>query len=388
MQPVATRSRSALAAALGLLVSSVWFAAPASAFEWQVDVTPAGELFPALDLSQATKRTDRGFGDGNGLVSVHITGADIPDRLVLRVDTPGLRRPAVVDVTQIGKDAPLRLTLKPRLDWDIEALAAMRETRTQMLHVALESSGAAQARDVEIRVHPLDDALYYVREGNEHVDLGWVFAGYVNPDDPVVDDVLALAREIDPDFDVGADDPQRALGRVSAIWAALERHGLRYDAGDPALSRGPEVWSQRVRLADETWRDRRANCIDGSVLVASVLERIGLHALIVLVPGHAFVGYRLDAGRGRAQFLETTLLGVNPSASSAGFDAARRAGRARWRKAAARLDGRHGPDYALIDIGAARTYGIIPIEPAAAIVRTTSDTGETPAGYSPRRGSP
>ena len=110
--------------------------------------------------------------------------------------------------------------------------------------------------------------------------------------------------------------------------------------------------------AEATWRDRRANCIDSSVLIAAALERIGLQPLIVLVPGHAFVGYR--NGDGSAEFLETTLLGVRAGAADS-FERARAAGRARWRKAAAKLDGRHAPDYALVDILKARQLGIRPL---------------------------
>ena len=49
------------------------------------------------------------------------------------------------------------------------------------------------------------------------------------------------------------------------------------------------------------------------------------------------------------------------AAIAANFEAARSAGRARWRRAASRFDRRHAPDYALIDIGTARSYGIIPL---------------------------
>jgi hypothetical protein len=96
-----------------------------------------------------------------------------------------------------------------------------------------------------------------------------------------------------------------------------------------------------------------------------VFERLGLRAFIVLVPGHAFAGYA--HADGTREFLETTLLGapapgLDADARAArNVEAARRAGRARWRSAAARMDGRHAPAWALIDIGTARAYGIIPL---------------------------
>jgi hypothetical protein len=365
----------------------------AQAFEWQVDVTPAGELFPALDLSQAPAEAGRAPGGGNGLVSVRLRGTDLPRRLRLEVDTPGLARPTVLELERKAGDGATTLDLHPRLEWDVAALRGLKHVRTQDLRVVLDAAGRREARATAVQLHPLDDAPYYVREGRDRVDLGWAFAGYVDPQDRVVDEVLALARAIEPGFDtiVDAADPDATLRRIRAVWGALEQRGLRYDGGDPALSRGPAVWSQRVRLPDEVWRDRRANCIDSSVLIASVLERIGQRALIVLVPGHAFVGYRTGADGGAAEFLETTLLGARTHAgasATANFAAARAAGRQRWRKAAARLDGRHGPDYALIDIGAARAYGIIPIGAAERAVHHPSEAPPAPAGSSRERGSP
>jgi hypothetical protein len=342
--------------------------AHAEAFDWQVDITPAGELFPALQLSQAP-RTDApvAFGGGDGLVSVHVRGTDIPPDMRVRIETPGLRETAIVTATHGRNDT--KFELRPRLDWDVAQLRGLDKPRRQTMRITLERDGhAREVRQVEVRLHPLDDALYFVREGRDRVDLGWAFAGYVNAHDPVVDEALALARSIQPDFDT-LDD----VGRVGAVWAALEQRGLRYAPGDPALSRGPLLWSQRVRLPGEAWRNRRANCIDSSVLIASVLERLGLRTLIVLVPGHAFIGFGGDARRRGMQYLETTLLGaprpsraatpVTASDGSGGpnYAAARRAGSARWRAVAATFGGRHGPSYALIDIGTARAYGIIPL---------------------------
>lgn len=110
-----------------------------------------------------------------------------------------------------------------------------------------------------------------------------------------------------------------------------------------------------------------------------------------LVPGHAFVGYRTGADGRAAEYLETTLLGARTRAgdmAATNFAAARAAGRQRWRRAAARLDGRHGPDYALIDIGAARAYGIIPIGAAERAMRHPPEATPAPAGSSREHGLP
>jgi hypothetical protein len=364
------------------MLALAFAAGSAGAFDWQVDVTPAGELFPALQLSQSPRVRADGIGDGDGLVSVRVRGDDLPRHVRLHIDTPGLRRPVELQARLAAGTRDV--DLHPRLEWDTTWLRALDGTRNQTMRLRLEADGVTQTRRVDVRVHALDDAPYFVREGRDRVDLGWAFAGYVDPHDAVVDAILADARTSDDGFERGSD-----LHRVGAVWAALERRGLRYDAGDPALSRGPVVWSQRVRLPAAVWRDRRANCIDSSVLIAAVLERLGMHPLIVLVPGHAFVGYRAGGG---AEYFETTLLGAARGRAGAGaaanFAAARAAGHARWRRVAARLDGRHGPDYALIDIGTARAYGIIPIGAGERASRHPSEATPAPAGSSRQRGLP
>ena len=176
-------------------------------------------------------------------------------------------------------------------------------------------------------------------------------------------------------------DPDNVYRQVWAIWHALSERGIRYSNADPAIERGPKVFSQRVRFLRETWNDRSANCIDGSVLIASVLQRIGIRSFLVLVPGHAFIGFYVDADAQRAVYLETTLLGASVSRTQSrpgfaatvpstpqnrlslnSFAAALAAGRSHHARVAAKLDGRHRPDYAVIDIGAARAFGIQPID--------------------------
>jgi len=69
--------------------------------------------------------------------------------------------------------------------------------------------------------------------------------------------------------------------------------------------------SQRVRLPRESLADKQANCIDGTVLFASLLEGISLSPAIVLVPGHAFVAWDTWRDSNEWKYLETTMMGTN-----------------------------------------------------------------------------
>jgi hypothetical protein len=375
----------------------------AAGADWSVRITPYDQLYPGLELSRTRSPPPANFpantfGSGSGLVAVSVRARRAGERVRVEIDGPGLQVPASIEATlaNAGQDYELR----PPLVWDAARLGMPDAApRSAPLQFNLSRDGAAVGViTVMASLRPLSEALYFVRDGRESVDLSWIFAAYVDEEDPVVERVLDMALQsgIVDKFD-GYRSPADAVYRqVWAIWQALAARGIRYSATDPGIARGPRVFSQRVRLLEQTWADRSANCIDGSVLIASVLQRIGLRSFLVLVPGHAFVGFYSDAQASHAAYLETTLLGAPPPRVAgtpefaapfdaqgarrldlAGFAAALEAGRRRYARDAARLDNRHRPDYALIDIGAARSFGVAPIRvsPAGALPTRAAAAG-------------
>lgn len=351
--------------------------------DFSVRVAPFNQVFPALELSQARRtraaqRQDHIIGSGTGLIAVTVRAHRAGEHIALALDVPGLNAPQRFSATlaQTGID----YRLHPPLEWDMARLRAIRAPQAVTLRIDLQRDGTdAGTRSVAVSLRPLDEALYFVRDGRDSVDLSWIFAAYVDEGDAIVTRILDAARAtgIAQDFDgyAGAD-PQGVYRQVWAIWDALDRHGIRYSGANPALERGPHSYSQRVRSLAQTWDDRTANCIDGSVLIASVLQRIGVRSFLVLVPGHAFIGFYTDADAQHAAYLETTLLGAQVARparipefargrgdreSLASFVAALAAGHAHHARVARKLDGRHRPNYAVIDIPAARAFGIQPI---------------------------
>jgi hypothetical protein len=377
--------------------------------DWRVRVTPFNEVFPALELSQARRHaaaaaTDHILGDGTGLVAVRVRARRAGEHVRLGVDAPGLGAPMHFEATLA--QANVDYELHPPLDWDVPRLLALPTPLAAQLRFTLERDGAeALAREVTVSLRPLDEALYFVRDGADSVDLSWIFAAYVDERGATVDRILdaALKSDIVDKFDgyAGAD-PGTVYRQVWAIWQALTEHGIRYSGADPAIGRGPQVFSQRVRSLADTWNDRSANCVDGSVLITSVLQRIGLRSFLVLVPGHAFVGFYTDADAQHAAYMETTLLGaavappaklpdfagdVLPTrgnrASLGGFAAALAAGRAHHARIAGKLDGRHRPDFAVIDISAARAFGIHAIGTETNAAKSAGAPGDLPAQADP-----
>jgi hypothetical protein len=361
------------------------FTSAAVAADWSVRVTPFGGIYPSLELSQARRASAAPetftLGAGSGLIAVVLTSRHAGENVVVTTRIPEFDRTRQLSANLA--QANHRYELYPPLQWNEAGLQSQTKPVSAHIEFSLERDGMPSGtREERVMIHPFDEALYFVRDGAETVDLSWIFAAYVDENDAVVDDILARAKSsgIVDDFNGYArDDSDAVFAQAWAIWHAISERGIRYSNADPSIQRGPHVFSQHVRLLRETWNDRSANCIDGSVLIASVLQRVGIHSFLVLVPGHAFLGFYTDADAQHAAYLETTLLGADVATSRApsfahdiaitpdtqkslaSFSAALAAGRAHHTRAAAKLDGRHAPDYAVIDIAAAREFGIRPI---------------------------
>ena len=136
-------------------------------------------------------------------------------------------------------------------------------------------------------------------------------AGMVDEDHPYVQRILndinqsAFARATGT-VASGGGDPARNMLAVYLLWRELQDRQLRYSS----LGTGSAAKSQVIRPVHESLAERNANCADGSVLLASFLQRMGLDATLVLTmhpDGHAFVQLPLTIG-GAPVALETTLI--------------------------------------------------------------------------------
>jgi hypothetical protein len=85
-----------------------------------------------------------------------------------------------------------------------------------------------------------------------------------------------------------AQAEQRADAIVTAIYEALRARSIAY-------SEPPPGWDyrsgQRIRDHGDVAKSGLGTCMDTTVLTAAVIEQVGLHPVLVLIPGHIFVGY-------------------------------------------------------------------------------------------------
>ncbi len=132
---------------------------------------------------------------------------------------------------------------------------------------------------------------------------GLLLTTFVAPHDPILDVVLAKAQPHLAKLDSTAkwdgyqrDKPEVIDAQVNAIVSALQEMDITYM--NPPTSWDQE--GQKLRTATQMVGQvdqRSATCLDSTILLASILERIDIAPILFVVSGHAFLGYwRYDEG--------------------------------------------------------------------------------------------
>lgn len=173
-------------------------------------------------------------------------------------------------------------------------------------HDFLASLTERIAGALHIKVLQQDDQLTHISrridilafdEWNGLQSLPEILAAFTTPNHPSIESILSDAADILCNWTGRASlsgyqsrDPQRVALTAGAIFTALQKQSIRY-INPPASF---EETGQKIRLPDRILESRLATCLDLTVTVAACLEQAGLHPLIVITAGHAFVGVWLE----------------------------------------------------------------------------------------------
>lgn len=354
--------------------------------DWNGDEQIAEDKKTAAD-PKARKKDIPVYGDENAWLAVDLTGLPKNAQVEVTITIDGYLRPStwkgrVRTTTRAGE-----ARIFPKAIWDYDALLKIRQQRpvNATFRATVNGTPLPEANETYV-MRSLNDCMFYVlwdEDGEDFDDFSWLFAAYVNENHPEVDMILkeALLSGIVSDFDgYQSKDPEQVMMQVFAIWNALQRRGIKYSDVSRTIP-SKFVVSQTVRFLDDSTRATQANCVDGSVLMASVLSKIGITSYLVMIPGHCFLAFDLGKGDNAKRIgLETTLLGKNEikpveeiahltdkarlaefKASYKTFGTAVKVGNASLKKYAAEFESEEDPNIQIISIPDARDLGITPI---------------------------
>ena len=327
------------------------------------------------------------YGDENGWLAVDLIGLPKGAQVVVEISVDGFLKPSKWKgkITKVTREGEARIF--PKAVWDYDALLKVRQQRPVNVTFKVTVNGEELPEETDTYLmKSLNDCPFYVLwddEGEDFDDFSWIFAAYVNENHPWVDGILKEALEsglVSAFTGYQSEDPKEVMMQVFAIWNVLQRRGIKYsDVSSTTPSKF--VVSQTVRFLDDSIEATQANCVDGTVLMASILQKIGINSYLVMVPGHCFLAFDVgEEEEAKRIGLETTMLGeneLNPvkdipnlsqkaklkefQASYKTFSNAVKTGNAALKEHAEEFESEEDPNIQLISVSDARELGIMPI---------------------------
>jgi hypothetical protein len=290
---------------------------------WETTFDFDNELYPSLVLSTGgrTLRVPNDphfFGDPIGLARVVIRPTVPNAKVHVEVQVEGFAGVSALDVT-LGAPGQ-QYAIAPLIRWNYSRLDTVNQSIPAIVTYKVTVNGTVGEETRPIRVRSVNDVPFEIDGANgKQNDLSFLFAGYVNESHPFVETLLqeALHYKAVDSFVGYQSGPDAVRLQVFSLWNVLQRRNMHYSSVTTASASSPsgKVHSQAVRFIDQSITSQQANCADGSVLFASLMYKIGIQPLLVVKPGHMFVGYYLDPDHKQFEFLETTKLGAGPQPS-------------------------------------------------------------------------
>jgi hypothetical protein len=250
------------------------------------------------------------YGKLGRLGAVQITNLDAGDaQYKVEASIDGVTQKAVQNVT-LGKNKAKWVDISPPLaaGFDITKVRAAQPTQLMVKVTATSKSGqrVVYEEGIKMTLQPRDFLPTVEAKGKDaSKNTLWAVAAWITPNAKAVDTFLQKAKARAP-RQTFSGEQSATLEQVKAIYEELQAQGMSY-VMDPYIFENGALHGQRTRLPSEILSTTNAQCLEGTLLYATLFEAIGLKPVVVVVPGHAFVGWHASPkDKEKMFFLETT----------------------------------------------------------------------------------
>jgi hypothetical protein len=359
----------------------------------RADFTPiAGwdhQLFPSYIISTAALRSNPDnavaniLGDQHGVLGAEVVAPKDGARVEVTIECDEYFSESVF----AGKlpKAGETYSIFPKLKYKFDALSNCKQaTPTTVTFRVQIGKGDVEEQSLTMTMRSINDCPVKLQAGEEIIDTSFTFAAYVNEQHPFLDKLLRESLDIGAVKNFAgyqAKTHEDVLLQIYSIWDMLVSRDVRYSSVTTTAVDSDAILSQNVRLLEDTINNQQANCVDGSVLMVSILRKIDIESFLVLVPGHCYVGFYLDEAHTIPLGIETTLLGAGVSGTDVSDELLERAvpenlrgdvswpsflhavlsGTQAFHESKTKFEDPAEADYKIINVAAARKSGVIPI---------------------------
>ena len=337
--------------------------------EWTLDAGIHGKLYPSMIVASSTllvdpeDRSPNDLGDHMGFVGVTICAPEDNARVVVAVESGKLIKESRFE-GRLPRKGEI-YNVYPILKYDYDKMLSVRQPHPEVVtaRVSFDGGKTFSEKSQRVVVCSINDCVFgFLDDDGDVVNTSFLFAAYVNENHPVIDQLLreALDTQGVDSFAGYQKDHAGVAAEIEAIWNVLKKRGFRYSNVTRASMESALFGAQHVRLLGDAIKSSQANCVEGSVLFASILRKLEMKPFLVSVPGHMFVGVHLDEEGDDFLFIETTML------ATSSFEEATAAGLEQFKRHSDCFEDEDDMSCLIIDIADARAMGIMPLrEPSA-----------------------
>jgi hypothetical protein len=185
------------------------------------------------------------------------------------------------------------------IDIDVDAMFQLQDQRQGNIKVRISGDDTVVGEHLEPIAILAPNSWVFEQPLAKYAAL---LPAHVLPNDPslrsVLDDSVSILSKlgVTPSWNGYQDNLRKVDAMVQAIYEGLQGRQITY-VNPPAswdLDSNPDTAGQRVRTPTDVLTERAGTCLDTACLLAALFENVGIHPLLVIIPGHAFVGYWTD----------------------------------------------------------------------------------------------
>ncbi len=237
------------------------------------------------------------------------------NRITIETEIPGFTQ-LYKQTINLGPELQTIYIKPPALSGDID----LSKAKDAQINISLysESGKLLDTNSHPVRIKSINDVEWYSDDFGEATKDNILC--YLTPD---ADEIDVLTRNAIVEISNMTNGRVESLAgyqenkynhyvntylQAAGIMRAMYDMGVRYSVGSFSVDNS----NQRVKLPAEVLRKKSGLCIETALTVASALQSAGMHAFIIMPPGHAQVAVEIwdDGGEGTGEYflIETTCL--------------------------------------------------------------------------------
>lgn len=281
-------------------------------FKWEPIAYFDGQIFPSMVISMANYNGDIDNAFMNSVKSSALGFRFLSDKSYIpvkwEIESSDKSYFDKVSGDFMSQQAGQEVYFMPNIPWNMSTLTKqISSSPINIIFRVFDEDGNKAEKSIPLFMRSINDCIYRYHEQK----FDFLFTAFIQEQHPEIDKILkeALNTKLVSAISGYQGDDVNTILQVAAIWKVLHDRGFQYSSVTTTSTNSTNIIaSQAVRTFDNSMKTNQANCVDGTVVFASLLRAINISTVMVLTHNHCFLGFYTSRKKNKILYLETTML--------------------------------------------------------------------------------